>query len=99
MRARLKTPDTIVEYGQWFIDSDTDTDPVSLETDANTGAKFGMLHTHTSQLRVNDGDYIVKFADGTLTACNPADFDAKYEPLDLADRVNEPKKLKAKASE
>lgn len=99
MKARLKTPETIVEYGQWFIDSDTDTDPVSLEVNPMTNEKFGMLHTHTSQLRVNDGDYIVKAADGSLTACNPADFAEKYEPLDLADRVNEPKKLKAKASE
>lgn len=98
MRARVKAPDVIVEYGQWFVDSDTDTDPVTVETDHITGVKFGLLHTHSTILRVNDGDYVIKFPDGNLTACNAADFADKYEVIDLADRVNTPKKLSKPAA-
>jgi len=93
MRARVKQPEVLVAYGQWHVDSDSDTDPVTVETDPVTGVQYGILHTHTTQMRVNDGDYVIKYADGTLTACNPADFAEKYEVIDLADRVNTPKKL------
>jgi hypothetical protein len=102
MKARLKTPETLVDYGQWFVESDTETDPVSLEREPHTGADgkpifYGLLHLHGGgQLRVNDGDYVLKLEDGSLTACSPADFAAKYEPLDPADRVNTPKKLPPK---
>ena len=99
MKARLRTPDTIVEYGQWFVESDTDTDPVSLEKEPHTGSDgkpiyFGLLHTHNSQQRVNDGDYVIKFENGELMALNPADFAAKYEPIDAP---VETRKLKAKS--
>lgn len=99
MKARLRQPEVLVDCGQWFVESDTDTDPVSLEKEPHTGSDgrpiyFGLLHTHDSQLRVNDGDYVIKFADGSLTALNPTDFAAKYEVLDAP---NETKKLKAKS--
>jgi hypothetical protein len=103
MKLIKKIPEVIVDANMWTPETDTADDPVSLEREPHAGSDgkpilFGLLHTHNSQLRVNSGDWVLRFADGSLTVMNPKDLEEQYAPYDLAERVNTPKKLSKPAA-
>lgn len=77
---QLKQPVVIVDAGQWFHDADTEADPVAANPDGS-----GTLYTHVGQLAVHDGDWIIRYADGTLDAKNPADFADKFAAVGVSD--------------
>lgn len=79
---QLKQPVVIVDAGQWFHDADTEADPVAANPDGS-----GTLYTHVGQLAVHDGDWIIRYADGTLDAKNPADFEAAFMPRPAPDEL------------
>ena len=88
MRVVKRSIQPVYDSAIWTIETDTPTDPVSLETGPD-GVKYGILHAHDNQFRVNDGDVVVRcIDDGALTVYNPADFAAQFEPYDAADKVN-----------
>ena len=93
---RKKQEEQLVAAKQWSPETDTEDDPVALETDAVTGRKYGLLHTKDGgQVPVNPGDYVLNFPDGSWDAMSPDEFAKAYEPTEKASA----KKLATKAGE
>jgi hypothetical protein len=77
--AKYKEILPIVEVeAEQFIASEGSVDVGNVSED-NRG-KFGITYTATDQLRVNDGDWVVRYPDGQKLVLSWEAFEAQFEP-------------------
>lgn len=101
MKARLRTPETVVDVFVWTPDTAKTEDCVAVETKPNPvpgmpPIVFGTVQSKRGQLTVNDGDYVLTLARDEAgmpdyDVKNPRDFAEQYELVKFA-KPSEPEK-------